>query len=207
MKDKVHYIIEAALAAAIVVLFVINSKVHNNSDNIPPARVETLNSETKPMPMAYVDVDSLMANYTYAIDLQEQIAKKVENLKATLTERTRKLEAEFAEYQRKMETQAFLSRERQEAEQNRIIKQRDQLQKFEQESTQELAVEQGRIHEELRSTIISQIRLFNKEKGFQLIYGKAYDNILYADDVFNITADVIKFLNRQHQQSPIAKPQ
>jgi outer membrane protein len=40
------------------------------------------------------------------------------------------------------------------------------------------------------------LREFNKAKGYQVIYGKKNDNILFADNVYDITGEVIEYLNK-----------
>jgi outer membrane protein len=207
MKDKLHYIVEAALAVAVLILFILNFSGKAGASKPDENVVVNDNESVKHLPIAYVDVDSLMSNYNYSIDLNEQIAKKYENSKASLTEKLRKLQADAAEFQRKAETNAFLSRERAEAEQQRILKKQDELQKLEAEYTQDLAMEQNRMNEELRSTIISQMRKFNSDKRYQIIFGKMNDNILFADGAYNITAEVIEFLNKSYQASPVIKPE
>jgi hypothetical protein len=58
------------------------------------------------------------------------------------------------------------------------------------------------LNEELRKKIISQLKEFNKNKGFYIIFGSLRDNILYADDVYNITNEAIDFLNKNHTTTP-----
>lgn len=207
MKEKVHYVIEAVLAVAVIILFILqfsdDKKKSVVGDNV--SVIEGGSVSEHPMPVAFVDVDSLISNYTYSIDLNEQITKKFENSRASLTEKLRKLQTEAADFQRKAETGAFLSRERMEAEQQRIMKKDQELQELQAQMSQELGEEQLRINEELRNTIVSQLREYNKAKGYHIVYGKTNDNILYADDAYNITKEVIDYLNRQHASSPAAK--
>lgn len=203
MKEKVHYVIEAVLAVAVIILFILQFSDHGKS---APAAVTSDSSVAgSTMPIAFIDVDSLMSNYTYSIDLNEQMTKKFENSHANLTEKLRKLQSEVADFQRKVDTGSFLSRERLEAEQQRLMKKDRDLQELQAQMSQELSEEQLRMNVELRRTVISQLREFNKGKGYQIVYGKLNDNILYADDSYNITGEVIEYLNRQHASSPAAK--
>ncbi|MDR2916469.1 MAG: OmpH family outer membrane protein [Tannerella sp.] len=205
MKEKLHYAIEAVLAVAVVILFVLQFSGNKKLSDADAVVSEDGASENV-MPMAYIDVDSLMSNYTYSVDLNEQITKKYENSRANLTERMRKLQSEAADFQRKYETGAFLSQERAQSEYQRVMKKQEDLQKLEAQLSQELGEEQFRMNEELRKTIIAQLREFNKGKGYQLVYGKMNDNILYADDVYNITGEVVEYLNRKYASSPVIKP-
>ncbi|MDR2472638.1 MAG: OmpH family outer membrane protein [Tannerella sp.] len=205
MKDIIHYVIEAVLAIAVVILFVLSS------GNKPVSKVVTGVSDTavmcsKPLPFAYVDIDSLMQNYTLSIDLNEQLAKKIENAHVTLTEKKRKLQSEAADFDRKLETGSFLNRERAEAEQHRLQTKAIEIKELEEKMTLEIQEDQQRMNIDLSTTVISQVRNYNRDKGYQIIYGKSRDNILYADDVYNITAEVIDYLNSTHQTTPL-KPE
>ncbi len=204
MKEKIHFVIEAVLAIAVIILFIFHFSGNKGASIKNEAPEENSNSVEKTLPMAYIDVDSLMSNYTYSIDLNEQIMKKYENSRANLTTKLRRLQNDATNFQRKIETNAFLSRERAEAEQKRIMKRQEDLQKLEVELSQELAEEQLRMNEELRKDIILHLHKYNEDKGFQIVYGKINDNILYADEAYNITGEVINYLNKQRATpSPI----
>ncbi|MDR0744247.1 MAG: OmpH family outer membrane protein [Tannerella sp.] len=205
MKEKVHYVIEAALAVAVIILFILQFSGDKKLTIADIAVSDGSAVSESTMPIAFIDVDSLMSNYIYSIDLNEQITKKFENSRASLTEKLRKLQSDATDFQRKAETGAFLSRERMEAEQQRIMKRDQELQELQAQMSQELGEEQLRMNEELRKTIITHLTEFNKSKGYHIVYGKMNDNILYANDAYNITGEVIDFLNRQHASSPAAK--
>jgi outer membrane protein len=205
MKEKLHYVIEAVLAVAVIILFMLQFSGEKKSTAGNASVTEGVSAAGNSMPIAFIDLDSLMSNYTYFIDLSEQIAKKYENSRASLTEKLRKLQSDVADFQRKVDTGSFLSTERMEAEQQRILTKDRELQELQTKTSQELAEEQARINEELRNTIVLQLREFNKGKGFHIVYGKMNDNILYADDAYNITGEVIDYLNKQHVSSPAAK--
>jgi outer membrane protein len=204
MKEKVHYVIEAVLAVAVIILFVLQFSGNKKPAAANVAVTGGIPAAGNPMPVAFIDVDSLMSNYHYSVDLNEQIIKKYENSRASLTEKLRKLQTEVADFQRKVDTGSFLSTERLEAEQQRLMKKDQDLQELQAQMSQELGDEQLRMNKELRRTIILQLQEFNKDKGYQIVYGKMNDNILYADAAYDITGEIIEYLNRQYASSPSA---
>ena len=207
MKEKIHYLIEALLAIAVIILFVFQFSDNRKSSNAGIAASESSGGTMSEfMPIAYVDIDSLMSNYTYSIDLNEQLTKKYENSQANMTERARKLQSEAADFQRKAETNAFLTQERAQSEYDRIMKKQEDLRAYEAQIAQEFNEETVRMSEELRNSIILQLREYNKDKKYQIVYGKRNDNILYADNAYNITAEVIEYLNKHYAVSPVIKP-
>ncbi|MDR3250498.1 MAG: OmpH family outer membrane protein [Tannerella sp.] len=204
MEKKIHYVIEAALAAAIIILFVLQFSGNKGLINVNTKSVDSDSTSGKAMSIAYIDVDSLMSNYTYSIDLNEQLMKKYENARANMTEKVRRFETDANEFKRKIETGSFLSQERAENERQKLMNRQDELQKLEAQMQQELGEEQMRMNVELRKTIITQLTEYNKNKGFTFVFGKMNDNILLADNAYNITAEVIEFLNKQYSTAPTA---
>ena len=55
------------------------------------------------LPIAYVEVDSLLSNYNLAKDLNEQMLTRQENARATVNEKGRQLEKEVAELKQEVE--------------------------------------------------------------------------------------------------------
>ncbi|MDR2916468.1 MAG: OmpH family outer membrane protein [Tannerella sp.] len=206
MKEKIHYAIEAVLAIAVVILFVFQFSGNKKPSDANAVVSKDGATSISTMPIAYIELDSLMSTYTYSIDLNEQMTKKFENSRANLTEKWRNFQAEASDFQRKIEAKAFLSQERAEAESQRLVKKQEDLQNLEAKLSQEFDDERYRMNEDLRKTIITQLREFNTGKGYQLVYGKMNDNILYADDAYDITAEVIEYLNRRYSSSPAVKP-
>ena len=201
MKEKIHYVIEAVLAVAVIILFVFQFSGNKNDSTGNTSEGGDV-SFGEYMPMAYIDVDSLIQNYTYSIDLNEQLMRKYENSQATLTERGRKLQVEMENFQRKVQTGTFASQERAESERDRIVKMEEDYQMLQQKLAQDFNNEQVRVNTEIRNTIITNLRDFNKDNKFQVIYGKMGDNILYANEAYNITNESIKFLNMKYAASP-----
>ena len=206
MKEKLHYAIEAVLAVAVIILFVFQFSDNKKSSGSKSIASEGKGISGEYMPIAYIEIDSLMSSYTYATDLNEQMVKRVENSRANFTEKMRRFDSEVAEFQRKAQTNAFLSQERAEAEQQRLLKKQEELQNLEAQLSQEISEENFRMSTDIRNTIITQLREYNNGKNYQIVLGKMNDNILYADDAYNITTEVVEFLNKQYAASPVAKP-
>ena len=200
MKEKIHYAVEAALAVAIIILFVLQFAGNKNTSGTKMA-VSTEEGDSQVMSIAYIEMDSLTSTYDYSLEVNELIARKIESSQATLTEKARKFQTEVNEFERKAQAGAFLSQERMQNEQQRLMKMKDDLEQLEAKLSQELQEERFRMHESLRSTIISQLKEYNKDKGYHLIYGKSNDYILYANPIYDVTAEVIEYLNKRYAAS------
>ena len=196
MKN-INYIINGVLALAVVILFVLQFTGKKESGVTKTFTAEE--SASGLLPIAYVNVDSLLLNYNYSKDLNEIIIKKQENSRASVNQKLRSLQTEMQDFQGKVENNAFLTRERAEQEQARLMKKQQELQDFDNRLAQELVSEQQRLNEQLRDTLVSQLRVYNKDKGYQVILSNTMgDNILLAGDAYDITKEVIEYLNKNY---------
>ena len=155
---------------------------------------------TPVLKVAYVDIDTLLTSYDLWIELNEEMIRKEENVRATLNEKAKSLQADYEDFERKLNNNAFVTRERAEAEQNRILKKREELEALQERLTNELAIENNKNRLLFRDSINAYIRDYNKEHGYNIILSRIGDNILYIDYAMNITQDVIDGLNARHEK-------
>lgn len=197
MKN-VNYLINGVLAAAVVVLFVMQFSNKKSSDSTAPVGTQISESEVV-LPIAYIDVDSLLKNYNLAHDISESLIRKQEGARANLNEKARQLEGEMKEFQRKIENNAFLSRERAEAEQNRLVRKQQELQELDQRLSIEFMNEQQKMNQQIRDSINNYINHYNSSKKFHMIISNTNnDNLLYADKAYDITNEVVNGLNTRY---------
>jgi len=189
----------AILAIAVVVLFVL---VLGNKTNCAPKQVvqgkETAATISK-LPIAYINIDSLLLHYQFAKEANESLIKKQEDSRLTINSKARQLQSEMGEFQHKLENNAFLSRERAEQEQARLQKKQQDLQALDGDLSKQLVQVQQKMSEQLRDTINSFMKQYNKYHKYQMIISNtSSDNILYADKSYDITAEVTKLLNERY---------
>ena len=123
----------------------------------------------------------------------EEVREKVQ-----INTQARKLQADMEEFQRKLENNAFLSRERAEQEQTRILQKQQELQNLDAKLTEELMVEQQNMSLQLRDTINNFLKEFNADGRYHMIISNtAGDNLLQANEEYNITAEVVAALNKR----------
>ena len=190
-------ILNAILAIAVIVLFV---KVYSGDSASGSTKKVASNDSTSVagMPIAYINVDSLLLNYQFAKDANESLIKRQEDSRLNINTKARQLQNEMAEFQRKLENNAFLSRDRAEQEQNRLMKRQQELQELDGQLSQQLMQTQQKMSEELRDTINSFLKEFNKDGKYQLILSNtSSDNVLYATPGYDITDEVTKLLNER----------
>ena len=135
----------------------------------------------------------------FAKDANEKLLSKGESSRATLNQKAKQLQGEMVEFQRKVQNNAFLSRDRAEKEQLRLMKAQKDLEDLDKKLTQDLMTEQQKMNEQLRDTINLFLKEYQKGKHLQVIFSNTMnDNILYATSSYDITPDVVKQLNTRY---------
>jgi len=198
MKN-VHFIIEGILATAVIVLFVLQFSDKQTAGVSVARQNDSLQTSIGTLPIAYINVDSLLLHYSFSKEMNEQLLRKRESSMATLNQKGKELEGEIAEYKRKLQNNAFLSQERAQSEENRLGKKQNELQELEQRLNIEITQEQNSMNELLRDSVYSFLKTFNKENPYQIILSNTFnDNILYSAEKYDITKEVIEQLNARY---------
>lgn len=148
--------------------------------------------------IAYIDVDSLLANYTFYQDLAEEMTRKEENYRLALTEEATKWQKDVEDHQKKIANGVYSSVERAQSEENRLTKRQQALQEKSDKYTQELLAERDANSQKISETVDNFVKEYNKTHGFNIIISKA--SLLYADEGLNITADILNGLNAAYNQ-------
>ncbi|MGI5974621.1 MAG: OmpH family outer membrane protein [Paludibacter sp.] len=197
MKN-ISLIFNAVLLVAVIVLFVLVCRL-NKIHSVDGEMYGPDSTLSVQLPVAYVNVDSLLLNYQFAIESNEILMKKQEDSRLDLNVKARQLQNEMAEFQRKLENNAFLSRERAEQEQERLMRKEQDLQQLNNKLSQELIDLQQKVSEQLRDSINFYLTEYNKVKKFELIFSNtSNDNLLISSQRYNITKEVTDALNSRY---------
>jgi outer membrane protein len=203
---NINYVINGVLAVAISALFVLRFIDKTEKSVGSPAVPEVGAGTEGILPVAYVNMDSVLLNYNYSKDLNEVIMRKEENARANLNQQANQWQSEAQDYQRKLDNHAFLTRDRAQQEQQRLLKKQQDLQDYGDRIAKELDAERQQLTLQLNDSLISLVKAYNKDKNYKIIFSNiGGSNILIADDVYDITADVIAFLNKNYSPSSASK--
>jgi outer membrane protein len=154
------------------------------------------------LPIAVVNVDTLLSNYDLALEENERLMRKQEDITLDLNQRARSLENEMIDFQKKLENQAFLSRERAEAEQRRLMKKEQDLQLLGQEKQAELLQDNQQVGIRVQDSINSAIRTLNANGKYHLVITTSAlnNNVLFVAPEYDITAEAIELLNERYNK-------
>ncbi len=159
-------------------------------------QASTTTASGKSLSIAYVDIDSFEANYTYLKEQREKFAQKQASMEAELQRSAQQLQSSAQSADQKARA-GNMSQVEFEATQKKLAQMQQSLQLREQSLTQQLLKEKDEFNDKLHKDLDSFIKEYNKEGKYDFIlsYSSIGSQLLYVNDAYDITQDVIKGMN------------
>ena len=191
--NKIQISVNVILVAAVATLFVL---FFTSKKGESPA---TEVAAAEQIPVAYLNTDSLLVNYLFAQEANEKLMKKQEDARLKLNTKARTLQNEMMDFQRKLDNNAFLSRERAEREQQRLLQKQQELQELEAKLTEDIMIENQKLNIQLADTLTKFLEEYNADGRYHMILSNnEKDNVLQAASCYDITDEVISALNARY---------
>lgn len=202
MNSKNYSLIfNVILLIAVIILFVLYFKGNSSDGNKVELKSKNDSTVVDKLPIAFINIDSLLLNYTFAKEANEKLISKQEDSRATLNAKAKQLQQQMDEFNRKLENNAFLSIERAEQAKADIVRKQQELQSLEGNLSQKLMEQQQKMSEQLRDTIEAFLKVYNSSGKYQLILSNtAKDNVLQAVEGYDITDEIIEKLNERYSK-------
>ncbi len=147
--------------------------------------------------IVFVNADTLLNNYEYMNQKQEEFSKREQEADAQLKARGRALEKEFLAAQEKIQ-KGLLAPNQIAAEEQRLGQKQQALAAEQDRITRELMSEGQKLQEELSKTVKDLLTQIRAEKGYDFIfsYGPG-TGVLMVNDSLDITPLVLERLNKK----------
>lgn len=194
-------VLNVVLCIAVIVLYALYFSGRSASDvkETGGARVADEAGATK---IVYINTDTLMTNYLLAVELNEAFLKKQEERRTELNVKAKSLDQEANEFQRKLQNNGFLSEARAIDARDQLLIKQENLRRLQQEMIDKTAREQNDLNRQLFEEITSFLEEYNKEKGFNIVLSTQLGgNVLYAEDGYDITMDIVNRLNENYKKN------
>lgn len=151
--------------------------------------------------IVYINTDTLMNNYLLAVELNEAFLKKQEERRTELNVKAKSLDQEANEFQRKLQNNGFLSEARAIDARDQLLVKQENLRRLQQEMIDKTAREQSDLNKKLLEEITDFLQEYNQERGFSIVLSTQIGgNVLYAENGFDITRDVVNRLNQKYKK-------
>ncbi|RYE24502.1 MAG: OmpH family outer membrane protein [Sphingobacteriales bacterium] len=145
--------------------------------------------------IAYVNIDTLEANYTYLKTKRDEFMERQQSMNAELERSFRQYEADRDNFQRKYQAGTVTQAEA-EATAKRLGQMEQSLYARKESMAQTLIKEQDEFNKNLQKELEAYLEEYNKDKSYDYILSYSQSgSILYKNAALNITKDVIDGMN------------
>jgi len=194
MQQRILIILNVVLLAAVAWLFIDRYTGKGNSG--APA-VSASGSSEASGGTVYVNIDTLLNNYSAFQDRQKEITAREKEEDEKLRGRGKALEREIMALQQKAQAGTMTPKDLQREEERLARKQQEFL--ADQESiTRRLMEESSRINDELQKEIIHVIKELKTDGSYHLVFSYGTGSpLLAADEKLDITQAVLQKLNEK----------
>lgn len=149
--------------------------------------------------IVYIDLDTVMYRYKFALDINKEMISKEAKISATLENKRKKIEEEISQFEYKCNARTFASEDEFVQAREEIVRKEKEFMTERDELYAEWEQENMARGKELRDSINNFILEHNKEKGYDFILTKIGDNILFANEAFDITMEIVNGLNKRYK--------
>ena len=186
-------------AYALMAVAVVFSSCNNAAPKMDEEPVaEAVAASGEGMRIAYIEIDTLTAQYEFAKEKSLELEKKGTNARNTIQTKTAQLEKNAQAFQQKLQSNGYTSREQAEAAQANLQREQQNIMALQQRLENELASEQQKFLQAFQDSLDHFLADYNKDKKYDMIVNKAA--VLYADKRFGITTDVVNGMNRRYKK-------
>jgi outer membrane protein len=197
-EGKVHHrkinpglSINILLFIAVVILYILfftSKQKENNSKNNP-------DNKNKTQTIAFVNSDSLMENYNYVKDMKTALETNKKQLETQFNSKQSYFQKQITDLETKVTTYLISKEEAQ----KKAMAMQQELMDLNQNLSEKLAQMELDMNVALLDTISGFMKKFNKKYNYDYILGYSRGGgILFANDAYEITKEVVAELNKEY---------
>ena len=196
-------VLNVVLFVAVIVLYVLYFSGHKSPETAMTSKVAGPADATK---IVYINTDTLLNNYQLAVELNEAFLKKQEDRRTELNIKAKAIDQEGTEFQRKLQNNGFISEARAIEARDQLLVKQENFRRLQQEMMDKASREQSELNKQLFDEITNFLKEYNKEKGFSIVLSTQLGgNVLYAEDGFDITKEIVDRLNANYKKGDSQK--
>ena len=197
--SKILIICNAVLLLGLIGIYVIHftgvgTKSKVNADATAPLEKEG------GLTIAYVNTDTLLAKYQYAIDMEQELLAYKDQQEAYGRQQMEKFQNDYQEYLKNGANMTLTQQQQKEAE----LKQRaEKMSTLEQELSAKILERQMNENTKLLNAIFAYVREYNAaNQQFDIILRKTFNDspTLYLNPAMDITDEIVNGLNEEYKQ-------
>ena len=199
---KANLIINVVLVVAVAVLFVLHftdAEKVVTGETKPGKSAQDTSFMSTSLPIAYVNIDTLLANMAMYEDINSQLTTKQQRLETNFATQYQSFEREIVDFQEKVQKGLLTRREAQDLEtrlSNRRLELENQRNDYLMELQEENLVSQNKVID----YIMDYLEEYNSDNKYRFIFSYSFGGgLLYASDALNITDEVLAGINKKYE--------
>ena len=199
IKNKMKIKFLSSICFSLIALFVASTTSCGGNASGNDGVVADSAESTKNLKIAYVLIDTLTSQYELYKEASENFQNKRNNAEARITKKGQSFAMQLEQFQNKLRSNQ-LTQMQAEKEQARLQKLQQDLQDLETSLSASLQEEYQKELQALTDTIQTFMSVYAKEKGFDFVLCKSsgIDNVLYANEEYDVTSEVVAALNERY---------
>ena len=197
MKN-INYIISGILGAAVIVLFILqfSGQPETPTEKIV-AKADSAVEAGAPS-IAYFDIDSVLANWEYYFNIQEELASKQQKLETDFESKSQSFMKRVEDAQYKIQ-RGLVTRAEAEQLQQQLASEEQNLMGLQNNYAAELQEEGVVKNRRMLDNIEQYLKEYNQDKGYSFIFSYSFGgNLMYGAEVHNITDEIIAGINEAY---------
>ncbi len=189
-------VLNGVLLIAVIYLYVLHFSSNSENSMATDAQVGSVASGAIPR-IAYVNSDTLLANYKFFQTKKEELEKRAEDLQKEYENRARGLQNEISSFQ---QNAGGMTMNQARAVEEDLRKKQQNLLQYQQNLSTQLLEEEGKVNDDLYDRVSNYLEDYGKNEDFKLVLTYTKNSgVLYADDSLDITNQVVEGLNLQYE--------
>lgn len=200
--EKTYKAIIGVLAAAVLALFILHFTDRNdNSSEDQDIKQSNINEKPGAAKVAFVLVDSVLANYEYYKVLTDKLLARKSGLEKELAGKGDAFQKEVSDFQYKVDKRLITSWDA-EAVQKQLTEKQQVLVNLQNEMQNRLLGDEQAVNRQLNDSMLVAVSDVNRKLGFNVVLSHTFGGgLLYGDGNLNITKQVLDRLNEGFKKS------
>jgi len=197
MKN-LNYIISGILGAAVIVLFILqfSGQPETPTEKIV-AKADSAVEAGAPS-IAYFDMDSVLANWEYYFNIQEELASRQQKLETDFESKSQDFMKRVEDAQYKIQ-RGLVTRAEAEQLQQQLASEEQNLMGLQNNYAAQLQEEGVVRNRRMIDNIEQYLKEYNQDKGYSFIFSYSFGgNLMYGAEVHNITDEINAGINEAY---------
>ena len=192
-----NYIILGIFAVAIGVLYYLHFTSCKSCSSRSPRQSGAALSGSG-VSIAYVNIDTLEEKYEFFKQKKAELEKRQKSIESILQKDAENLQREVYDLQQRAQ---FMTQSEGEAAQEKLMRKQYDLEAKQSQFGESLMSEKSKFNEELNQKLDSFLTEYNSDRKFTYVVTYAKGGfILYKDEAYDITSDVIEGMNAKFNE-------